>query len=99
MDVTPKLGKASRAFSAYFDEDVSSGYFLRGRREEDGLHLFVDDVYHGSIQGNWGRSQVGLYTENMPAIFNGMLHYQSGGISVKTITIEPADCQVESRYN
>jgi len=94
MDVTPKLGKASRAFSAYFDEDVSSGYFLRGRREEDGLHLFVDDVYHGSIQGNWGRSQVGLYTENMPAIFNGMLHYQSGGISVKTITIEPADCQV-----
>jgi uncharacterized protein YjdB len=94
MDVVNQLGKASRAFSAYFDEEVSAGYFLRGRREEDGLHLFVDDVYHGAIQGNWGRSQVGLYTEDMPAIFNGMLHYQSGGVSVKTITIEPASCQV-----
>lgn len=94
MDVTNKTGKASRAFSAYFDEDVSSGYFLRGRREEDGLHLFVDDVYYGAIQGNWGRSQVGLYTEAMPAIFNGMLYYQSGGVVVKAITIDPANCDI-----
>ncbi|OJV36154.1 MAG: hypothetical protein BGO29_00980 [Bacteroidales bacterium 36-12] len=95
MDVTNKSGKASRAFSAYFDEDVSSGYFLRGRREEDGIHLFVDDVYYGVVQGNWGQSQVGLYTEAMPAIFNGMLHYQSGGVVVKAITIDPANCDID----
>ena len=94
MDVTNNAGRASRAFTAYFDEDISSGYFLRVRREEDGVHLFVDDVYHGSVQGNWGKSRVGLYTDNMPAIFNGMLHYQSGGIAVKTISIDLATCNV-----
>ena len=94
MDVTNNAGRASRAFTAYFDEDISSGYFLRVRREEDGVHLFVDDVYHGSVQGNWGKSRVGLYTDNMPAIFNGMLHYQSGGIAVKTISINPVSCNI-----
>ena len=94
MDVTNYTGKASRAFSAYFDEEASSGYFLRCRREEDGLHIFVDDTYQAVVTGSWGKSQVGLYTENLPATFNGMLHYQSGGVAVKTITIEPAVCGI-----
>jgi hypothetical protein len=94
MDVTNYTGKASRAFSAYFDEEASSGYFLRCRREEDGLHIFVDDTYQAVLMGSWGKSQVGLYTENLPTTFNGMLHYQSGGVAVKTITIEPAVCGI-----
>lgn len=40
MEVTNNAGEASRAFSAYFDEEASAGYFMRCRREEDGLHLF-----------------------------------------------------------
>ena len=70
MDV-PQSGQSLLAF-------ILTRMFLRAisaSSREDGLHLFVDDVYHGSIQGNWGRSQVGLYTENT-GYFNGMLHYQ-----------------------
>ncbi len=92
MDVTNNAGKASRAFSAYFDEEASSGYFLRCRRESDGLHLFVDDAYIAKVEGNWGKASVGLYTENLPAIYNGMLHYQSGAVAVKSITIDPVEC-------
>lgn len=94
MDVTNYSGKASRAYSVYFDEEVSAGYFLRCRREEDGLHLFVDDAYETVVQGNWDKSRVGLYTENMSATFNGMLHYQSGGVAVNSITIAPVVCNV-----
>lgn len=94
MDVTNYTGKYARAFSAYFDEDVSAGYFLRCRREEDGLHLFLDDTYQTVVTGNWGKSQVGLFTEGMPGVFNGLLHYQSGSVAVKTISIAPASCSV-----
>ncbi len=94
MDVTNNAGKASRAFSAYFDEEAAAGYFLRCRREADGLHLFVDDTYAAKIEGNWGKASVGLYTENLPAIYNGMLYYQTGGVSVKSITVEPVICAV-----
>lgn len=92
MDVTNYTGKASRAFSAYFDEEIAAGYFLRCRREEDGLHVFVDDKYMAAVQGDWEQSKVGMYTENLSATFNGIMHYQSGGVAVKTITIEPVVC-------
>ncbi|MEA4981770.1 MAG: family 43 glycosylhydrolase, partial [Paludibacter sp.] len=70
MDVTNNTGKASRAFSAYFDEELSAGYYLRCRREEDGLHIFVDETYQAKVTGNWGKSVVGLVTEDLPAIYN-----------------------------
>lgn len=94
MDVTNNTGMASRAFSAYFDEEATAGYFLRCRREEDGLHLFVDNTYLAKIEGSWDKSRVGLYTENRSASYNGILYYQSGGVSVKSITIAPVDCAV-----
>lgn len=94
MDVTNNAGLASRAFSAYFDEEAAAGYFLRCRREEDGLHLFVDNTYLAKIEGGWDKSRVGLYTENQSANYNGILYYQSGGISLKSIAIAPANCAV-----
>ena len=93
MDVTNYTGKASRAFSVYFDEELSAGYYLRCRREEDGLHIFVDETYQAKVTGNWGKSVVGLVTEDLPAIYNGIQHYQSGSVAVKTITIDPASCE------
>jgi hypothetical protein len=87
MDVVNSPGKSSRAFSAYFDEELSAGYFLRCRREEDGLHLFVDDVYMANVEGDWGQSRVGLVTENLGATYNGMLFYQSGNEPVGTTAI------------
>lgn len=94
MDLTNNSGMASRAFSAYFDEDAAAGYFLRCRREEDGLHLFVDNIYLAKIEGDWNKSRIGLYTENQSANYNGILYYQSGGIPVKSITVAPVDCAV-----
>ena len=94
MVVTNYSGYASRAFSAYFDEEASAGYFLRCRREDDGLHLFVDNTDACTVNGNWGKSIVGLYTENMTANFNGMMQYQSGSVAVKTITINPVSCGI-----
>ncbi|MPN03723.1 hypothetical protein SDC9_150955 [bioreactor metagenome] len=94
MDVVNDPGKSSRAFSAYFDEELSAGYFLRCRREEDGLHLFVDDVNMANVKGNWGQSQVGLVTENLGATYNGMLFYQSGSVPVSTIVIDQVACGV-----
>ncbi|OJV37652.1 MAG: hypothetical protein BGO29_12195 [Bacteroidales bacterium 36-12] len=94
MDVTNKIGRASRTFSAYFDEEVSAGYYLRCRREEDGLHIFVDDQYYAAIQGNWEKSRIGLSSENMPVTFNGILHYQTGSIATKSISINPANCDI-----
>lgn len=94
MDITNYAGKYARAFNAYFDEEISAGYFLRGRREEDGLHIFVDDVYQTVVNGKWDKSHVGLFTEGITANFNGMLHYQSGSVLVKSIAIAPANCVV-----
>ncbi|MEA4983093.1 MAG: Ig-like domain-containing protein, partial [Paludibacter sp.] len=70
-----------------------AGYYLRCRREEDGLHIFVDETYQAKVTGNWGKSVVGLVTEDLPAIYNGIQHYQSGSVAVKTITIDPASCE------
>ena len=92
MEVTNNAGEASRAFSAYFDEEASAGYFMRCRREEDGLHLFLDDKYLLAIEGNWGKSRVGLFTEQQSVNYNGILYYQSGGIPVESIEVEPVDC-------
>lgn len=94
MEVTNRLGKFARAYAAYFDEDIAAGYYLRARREADSLHIFIDDTYKTAIVGNWKSSRVGLLTENIPAIFNGMLHYQSGKVPVTAIEITPAACQL-----
>lgn len=94
MVVTNYSGYASRAYSAYFDEELSSGYYLRCRREDDGLHLFVDNTDACTINGSWGKSVVGLFTENMSANYNGLMQYQSGSVAVKTITINPVNCAV-----
>lgn len=94
MEVTNYDGKASRAFSAYFDEEISAGYFLRCRREEDGLHLFLDDVHLLTIEEHYDKSRVGLFAENQSAGYNGILYYQSGGIPVKNIIIDPIHCSI-----
>lgn len=85
---------ASRAFCAYFDEEASAGYFLRCRRETDGLHVFLDDTYMAKVEGNWAKSKIGLYTEGVTANYNGLMHYQSGQIKVEDIEIEPVECAV-----
>lgn len=79
MVVASQTGFASRAFSAWFTEKISAGSFFRCRRENGGLHLFVDDTYLGEVKGNWDKSSVGLFTENQSTTFNGMLFYELGG--------------------
>lgn len=76
MVVENHSGKFSRAFSAWFTEDVTAGYFLRCRREHSALHLLVNDTYLGALNGNWSKSKVGLFTGNQQAVFNGMLFYE-----------------------
>jgi len=78
MVVASQTGFASRAFSVWFTEEISTGSFLRCRRENGGLHLFLDDNYLGEVKGDWGKSSVGLFTENQSATFNGMLFYELG---------------------
>ena len=94
MLVTNKPGRSVRAFCAYFDEDASAGYFLRCRRESDGLHLFLDNVHIARVDGDWGKAKVGLYTEETTANYNGILHYQSGQIAVESIEIDSVKCAV-----
>ena len=95
MVVTPPAGKASRAFSAYFEEELAAGYFLRGRRENDTLHVFVNDSLKMSLNvEGFGKSNVGLFTENTTASFNGLLNYQTGKVAVKKISIPAFDCEV-----
>lgn len=77
MVVENRHDKYARAFSAWFTENVTAGYFLRCRRENNSLHLLINDQYLGEIKGSWKASKVGLYTENLKAHFNGMLFYQT----------------------
>jgi hypothetical protein len=94
MIVTPKSGKACRAFSAYFNQDLSSSYYLRGRRENDKLYIYVDDSLKLTINGNWDKSKIGLFTENSFASFNGILSYQTGKVPVTKIIIPPLNCGI-----
>ncbi|MDR1810712.1 MAG: T9SS type A sorting domain-containing protein, partial [Prevotella sp.] len=94
MDVTPQSGKACRAFSAYFKEDLAAAYFLRARRENDRLYLFVNDSLKATLEGDWDASCVGLFTENLAATFNGVLHYQGGKVAVSKINVEGASCAI-----
>jgi hypothetical protein len=52
MVVASQTGFASRAFSVWFTEEISTGSFLRCRRENGGLHLFLDDNYLGEVKGD-----------------------------------------------
>ena len=94
MYVVPKNGKACRAFATYFNEDLSSGYYLRGRRENDRLYVYVNDSLKASLDVSFDKSNVGLFTENATADFNGLLAYQTGKISVSKITIPSFECDV-----
>ena len=94
MEVTPQSEKACRAFSAYFNEELASGYFLRGRRENNILHLFVNDSLKLSLDVDFDKSNVGLFTEDLSAGFNGILYYQSGKVAVSKITIPAFDCEI-----
>jgi uncharacterized protein YjdB len=94
MEVTPKTGKAARAFSAYFKEELAANYYLRGRRENNKLYIFVNDSLKTSIEGNWSESNVGLFTDAATAGFNGMLCYQTGKVSVTKINIPTLSCAV-----
>ncbi|MDO9634775.1 MAG: hypothetical protein Q7J05_07015, partial [Paludibacter sp.] len=76
MVVDNKPGKHARAFSTWFTEESSAGYFLRCRRENGELHLMLNDTYLDTVKGKWEASSVGLWTENQKAVFNGMLFYQ-----------------------
>lgn len=77
MVVENQQDKYARAFSAWFTEELTAGYFLRCRRESNSLHLLINDQYLGEIKGNWNASKIGLYTEKLKAHFNGMLFYQT----------------------
>ncbi len=94
MEVTPQTGKSCRAFSAYFQEELASSYYLRARRENEKLYIFVNDSLKFSLDGNWNESNVGLFTEATQATFNGILSYQTGKIPVTKIKIPDLGCAV-----
>lgn len=95
MEVLPPQGKTARAFSAYFREDLASDYYLRCRRENNQLYLFVNDALKAVVEGTWeDPSRVGLYTESVAAAFNGILHYQTGKVPVKEINVPSVECAI-----
>ncbi|MGN0069251.1 MAG: family 43 glycosylhydrolase [Prevotella sp.] len=87
-------GYSARPFTVYVNEDLSAGYYLRARREADGVHVFIDNEQMALVEGNWGKSRPGLLTEGVAANYNGLLCYQSGWVKVTGIELEPADCEV-----
>ena len=94
IELTPQSGKAVRAFSAYFHEDLASDYYFRCRREYDNLHIFLNDSLKVSLKVTTDKSKVGLYSESTTPTFNGMLYYQTGKIGVKKINIPEIKCEI-----
>lgn len=94
IEVAPQTGKACRVFSAYFREELASAYYLRARRENDCLYLFVNDSLKVALDGNWDQSNTGLFTESVTASFNGILHYQGGKVAVTKITVPELQCAI-----
>ncbi|MDR2683597.1 MAG: Ig-like domain-containing protein, partial [Dysgonamonadaceae bacterium] len=94
LALTPRASKAVRAFSACFDENLSADYYLRARRENDKLYIWVNDSLKATLAIDFPPAKTGLFTENLSTRFNGILHYQTGKIAVKTITIPPLSCAV-----
>lgn len=94
LEVTTQSGKAARAFSAYFDETLVAGYYLRARRENDQLYLYLNDKLIAQMSGYWAPSRIGLFTEGMKATYNGNLYYQTGQVPVEEIEITSTACPV-----
>ena len=95
MLVKNKNGKYSRAFSAYFHEDMATSYLLRCRREADGgVRIWLDDQLMATVDMPWEASVPALATQGIAADYNGMLCYQSGGIKIKNIALEAVPCEV-----
>ncbi len=94
MEVTPKSGKAARAFSAYFNEEVAAGYYLRARRENNTLYIFLNDKLIDQISSEWEPSRIGLFTENLQATYNGNLYYQTGQVAIEEIEITSKSCPI-----
>lgn len=94
IEVTPKAGKAARAFSAFFNEKIAAGYYLRARREFNKLYVFINDKLAFELSDDWAPSIIGLYTENLQSSYNGNLYYQTGQIPVDKIEITSNDCKV-----
>lgn len=94
ISVIPPTGKASRAFCTYVHEDISANYYIRCRRDDDGVHIIINDEQKCLVTGQWDKSVVALTTEGMETTFNGNLHYQTGGIRVTSISIEADNCEI-----
>lgn len=94
MILTPPSGKASRAFCTYFHEDVAANYYLRARRESDGVHIIINDEQKCVVMGEWQESSVALTSENIKTQFNGIMHYQTGGVKTTSIVVEPVTCGI-----
>jgi hypothetical protein len=94
LALTPRDGKAVRAFSAYFDENLAAGYYLRARRENNKLYIWVNDSLKTTLDIDFPPAKVGLFSENTDTRFNGILCYHTGKVAVKTITIPPLSCAV-----
>jgi hypothetical protein len=94
MELTPKESKAARAFSAYFDENRAADYYLRARRENDKLYIWLNDSLKTTLDVDFPPSKAGLFTEDLPTCFNGILLYQTGKVAVKTIHLPPLSCAV-----
>lgn len=95
MLVRNKTGKHSRAFSAYFHEDMATSYLLRCRRETDGgVRIWIDDRLMATVDAPWGPAAPALATKGLTANYNGMLCYQTGNVRIKSISLEALPCEI-----
>lgn len=95
MIVRNKSGKHSRAFSAYFHEDMATSYLLRCRRETDGgVRIFLDDKLMTTVDMPWPASVPALASQGMQVKYNGILCYQSGAVKIKNIALEAEPCDI-----
>ena len=95
MLVKNRTGKHSRAFSAYFHEDMATSYLLRCRREVDGgVRIFVDDQLMTTVDMPWPASVPALAVKGMSVNYNGILCYQSGAVRIKNIALDAEPCEI-----
>ncbi len=74
------LGKCGGVETEFFDcsVDAANSYNLRLIRREDGIRIFVDGKLKATVPDAWSSAQVGLFTENGSAVFNGMTAFRLG---------------------
>lgn len=57
---------------------IKDSYNLRIIRRKDGIRIFLDGQLMATIADVWPSSQVGLFTENVSAVFNGITAFRLG---------------------